>query len=94
MVDTKEIMIWIRRAGLTLEGLARAIELDPEALNMKINNVDGEILTVKEAIKIAEVLGIPRDRLENIFFAPGIAKTQKGAAAAFRANKIEAEKEV
>lgn len=76
MVNTKELNIWLERAGFTLEGLSKAIKSDQKALNLKINNINGEILTVKEAIKIAEILGIPRDNLEDIFFAPGIAKMQ------------------
>jgi len=48
-------------------------------LNRKINNAEGETLTVKEAARIAETLKIPRDMLTNIFFASQLAETQATA---------------
>lgn len=76
MIDSKEINTWIRRAGFTLEGLASTIKMESSVLEMKINNVVGETLTINEVIKIAEVLDIPRDKLEDIFFARNIAEMQ------------------
>lgn len=68
MVDIKEIKAQLKRAGMTQTELARSVEMDPSTLNRKINNSEGETLTVKEATQIAETLKIPRDMLTNIFF--------------------------
>ena len=72
MVDIKEIKAQLKRAGMTQTELARSVEMDPSTLNRKINNSEGETLTVKEATQIAETLKIPRDMLTNIFFASRI----------------------
>ncbi len=76
MVDIKEIKAQLKRAGMTQTELARSVEMDPSTLNRKINNSEGETLTVKEATQIAETLKIPRDMLTNIFFASRLAETQ------------------
>lgn len=68
MIDTKEIKAQLKREGMTQAELARNVNMDPSTLNRKINNAEGEKLTVKEATRIAEVLKIPRDMLTNIFF--------------------------
>lgn len=79
MVDTKEIKAQLKRAGMTQTELARMVEMDPSTLNRKINNAEGETLTVKEATNIAEMLKIPREILTDIFFASELAKTQESA---------------
>lgn len=79
MVDTKEIKAQLKRAGMTQTELARMVEMDPSTLNRKINNAEGETLTVKEATNIAEMLKIPREFLTDIFFASELAKTQESA---------------
>lgn len=76
MIDTKEIKAQLKREGMTQAELARNVNMDPSTLNRKINNAEGEKLTVKEATRIAEVLKIPRDMLTNIFFASKLAETQ------------------
>ena len=79
MVDVKEIKAQLKRVGMTQTELARSVEMDPSTLNRKINNSEGETLTVKEAKRIAETLKIPRDMLTNIFFASRLAETQATA---------------
>lgn len=44
--------------GFTQEKLARQINVNPSTLNRKINNIDGDILTVKEAKEISDILNI------------------------------------
>lgn len=79
MIDVKEIKAQLKRAGMTQTDLARSVGVDPSTLNRKINNAEGETLTVKEAARIAETLKIPRDMLTNIFFASQLAETQATA---------------
>lgn len=79
MVDVKEIKAQLKRAGMTQTELAKSVKMDPSTLNRKINNTEGETLTVKEATRIAETLNIPRDMLTNIFFASKLAETQVSA---------------
>lgn len=74
MVDIKEIKAQLKRAGMTQTELARSVEMDPSTLNRKINNSEGETLTVKEATQIAETLKIPRDMLTNIFLLQDLRK--------------------
>lgn len=69
MIATKEIKAQLKRAGMTQAELAGVMEMDPSTLNRKINNESGEVLTVKEATKMAEALKIPREMLTSIFFA-------------------------
>lgn len=68
MVDVKELKAQLKRADTTQAELARVVDMDPSTLNRKINNEEGENLTVKEAFAIAEALKIPRNMLTEIFF--------------------------
>lgn len=76
MVNTNEIKAQLKRTGLTQVELAKKISMDPSTLNRKINNSEGEILTVKEAEKIAQTLSIPKNLWVDIFFASQLANTQ------------------
>jgi len=73
MVDTKELKAQMKRADMTQVELAKQIGIDPSTLNRKINNEEGETLTVKEAFSIAEALNIPRFLLSDIFFVKKLA---------------------
>lgn len=73
MVNTREIKAQIKRAGTTQKKLAQKVNMDPATLNRKINNEEGQNLTVKEACEIAEELKIPREHLTAIFFAQKLA---------------------
>lgn len=76
MVKVNEIKAQMRRQGITQAKLAGILELNPSTLNRKINNIDGENLTVKEATKIIAALQIPNELIESIFFAKELAETQ------------------
>lgn len=77
MVNTREIKAQIRRVGTTQEELAKKLGINPSTLNRKINNVEGQQLTVKEATDMARALEIPRDQLLTIFFAISVADMQR-----------------
>ena len=79
MVNVKEIKAQLKRAGMTQTELAKNNGIDPSTLNRKINNTEGETLTVKEATGIAETLNIPRELLTDIFFANELTDTQVSA---------------
>ena len=76
MVKVNEIKAQMRRQGITQAKLAGILEMNPSTLNRKINNIDGENLTVKEATKIIAALQIPNELIESIFFAKELAETQ------------------
>lgn len=73
MVRTNEIKAQMKRKGMTQEKLAEKLNINPSTLNRKINNVEGENLTVREATLIVSVLQIPPELIENIFFAKELA---------------------
>lgn len=77
MVNTREIKAQIRRVGMTQEELAKKLGINPSTLNRKINNEEGQQLTVKEATDMARALEIPRDQLLTIFFAISVADMQR-----------------
>lgn len=77
MVNTREIKAQIRRVGTTQEELAKKLGINPSTLNRKINNEEGQQLTVKEATDMARALEIPRDHLLTIFFAISVADMQR-----------------
>lgn len=79
MIDTREIKAQIRRKGTTQEELAKKIGINSSTLSRKINNENGQQLTVKEATDMANALEIPRDRLLSIFFASSVAEKQHNA---------------
>lgn len=77
MVNTREIKAQIRRVGTTQEELAKKLGINPSTLNRKINNEEGQQLTVKEATDMARALEIPRDQLLTIFFAISVADMKR-----------------
>lgn len=77
MVKTKEIKAQMQRVGITQAKLAEQLGMNASTLNRKINNEEGENLTVKEADRMATILFIPRDMLAGIFFAESVAETQQ-----------------
>lgn len=77
MIRTNEIKAQMKRIGITQTKLAEILKMNPSTLNRKINNLDGENLTVKEATEMIIALQIPKELIENIFFAPKLAETQE-----------------
>ena len=79
MINTREIKAQIRRVGTTQEELAKKLGINASTLNRKINNEEGQYLTVKEATEMVRVLEIPNDQLLAIFFAVSVADKQQKA---------------
>ena len=77
MIRTNEIKAQMKRVGLTQKTLAHNMGMNPATLNRKINNSNGEGITVSEANKIANVLQLPKEDLVKIFFADELAYTQE-----------------
>lgn len=73
MVNTREIKAQMQRKGMTQVMLAQRLGINPSTLNRKINNTEGENLTVKEAAEMAEALEFQRNEITNIFFASRLA---------------------
>lgn len=69
MVNTREIKAQMQRKGMTQVMLTQKLGINPSTLNRKINNENGEKLTVKEAAEMAEALEFPRNEITDIFFA-------------------------
>ena len=69
MINVMELKAQLKRTGMTQANLAEKVGMNPATLNRKINNVEGETLTVKEATEIAKNLDIPKEKLTFIFFA-------------------------
>ena len=69
MINVMELKAQLKRTGMTQASLAEKVGMNPATLNRKINNVEGETLTVKEATDIAKSLDIPKEKLTFIFFA-------------------------
>lgn len=65
----------MKRKEMTQTMLARKMGINPSTLNRKINNVEGENLTVKEATDMALILEISKNEISEIFFASQLAQT-------------------
>ena len=75
MVKTNELKAQMKRMGITQETLAKRMSMNPSTLNRKINNTNGDKLTVAEANKLAGALCFPKTELVAIFFAEELAET-------------------
>ena len=73
VVNTREIKAQMKRKEMTQTMLAKKLGINPSTLNRKINNVEGENLTVKEATEMALILGIGKNEISEIFFASQLA---------------------
>lgn len=73
MVDTKKLKAKLKEKGLTQEAVAGKMYMNPATFNRKINNSEGETLTVKEVEMLAGILQIPREHLTEIFFTEKLA---------------------
>lgn len=69
MVNTKRLKAKLKEHGMTQEEAAKALGIDPSTFNRKINNENGDVITVREAEKISVLLLIPKSELSDIFFA-------------------------
>lgn len=68
MVNTKKLKAKLRECGLTQDAAAKCLGMNPATFNRKINNSDGETLTVKEADMFSKMLFIPKEELADYFF--------------------------
>lgn len=73
MVDTNKLKAKLKENGLTQAVVAGKMSIDPATFNRKINNSEGETLTVKEVEQLANILQIPREGLAEIFFTEKLA---------------------
>lgn len=58
MINTQKIKAKMTEKKITQVQLAKLIGIDPSTLNRKINNKNGDNLTVKEVQKIMNILDI------------------------------------
>lgn len=58
MINTQKIKAKMTEKKITQVQLAKLIGIDPSTLNRKINNKNGDNLTVKEVQKIMTILDI------------------------------------
>lgn len=58
MINTQKIKAKMTEKKITQVQLAKLIGIDPSTLNRKINNKNGDNLTVKEVQKIINILDI------------------------------------
>lgn len=77
MVNTILLKAKLKEKQLTQDDAAKLLGINPSTFNRKINNNVGDVLTVKEAETLADILKIPRSKLSSIFFAKSIAETQE-----------------
>lgn len=73
MVNSIKLKAKLKECGLTQEKTAKKMGINPATFNKKINNVEGETLTVKEVELLASILHIPREYLAEYFFAEKLA---------------------
>lgn len=69
MVKNREIKAYMTRKGMTQLELAKAIGINVATFNRKINDETGEKITLREAQKIADVLGMSDSERTKIFFS-------------------------
>ena len=77
MVNIGLLKAKLKERGMTQEEAAKALGIDPSTFNRKINNKNGNVITVREAEKMSALLLIPKSELSNIFFAEKLAETQE-----------------
>ena len=77
MVNIRLLKAKLKERGMTQEEAAKALGIDPSTFNRKINNKNGNVITVREAEKMSALLLIPKSELSNIFFAEKLAETQE-----------------
>lgn len=71
MINTNKLKGRIVEKGLTQGDVAKALNLATPTVSQKINNV--RAMSLEEAFKIAELLGISDDQFREYFFKEEIA---------------------
>lgn len=72
MVDVNKLKGKIYEAGMTIPGLARRMNISPSTLYRKLEN-NGEGLLVKDVDKIINIVNIPGNDVNIIFFTQLVA---------------------
>lgn len=68
MLNVPKIKGRMREMKWTQESLAKEMGINPTTINYKINNENGEFLTIEEAEKLKNLLKIPKEELNDYFF--------------------------
>lgn len=68
MVNTDKLKARLKEKRMTQEQLAEKIGIHPSTMNAKINNEEGETLTIKQADDIKKILDIPNNEVIEYFF--------------------------
>lgn len=76
MVNTRLLKAKLKEQNLTQEEAAKRLGIDPSTFNRKINNEEGNVITVREAEDLSKLLHIQKGDLVTIFFAEKLAETQ------------------
>ena len=75
MINTKKLKGRMVERGITQEDLAKLMKLSRSRINAKLNNENGEIVTLKEAEEIIEILNI--DNPLEYFFYTEVSDTKQ-----------------
>ena len=75
MINTKKLKGRMVERGITQEDLANRMKLSRSRINAKLNNENGEIVSLKEAEEIIEILKI--DNPLEYFFYTKVADTKQ-----------------
>lgn len=68
MVKVNEIKAQMKRVGITQEKLAEKMGINQATLNRKVNNREGDNLTVKEVTNMVLILQFKRENITDVFF--------------------------
>lgn len=68
MVNTDKLKARLKEKRMTQEQLAEKLGVHPSTMNAKINNEEGETLTIKQADDIKKILDIPNEEVIEYFF--------------------------
>lgn len=71
MVNVNKLKAKMVEIGINVEWLAKEINLDRTTLYRRLNNP--EEFTIREVTKIALVLNLTKDEVNDIFFASNVA---------------------
>lgn len=77
MLNVSKIKGRMREMKWTQESLAKEMGINPTTINYKINNEKGEFLTIEEAEKLKNLLKIPKEELNEYFFATKLEYSQE-----------------
>lgn len=68
MVNVPKLKAKLKEKNMTQEEVSKELGMNPATFNKKINSEIGEHLTIEEATKLKDILGIPASEVEEYFF--------------------------